>query len=53
MGAAEGRHADMLRAVFPAACGFEFEASIVQTALDRNEDVEECRGLLTWWGISV
>ena len=45
--------ADMLRAVFPAACGREFEVSIVQLALARNEAVEECRGVLDWYGISV
>jgi hypothetical protein len=47
------RPPDMLRAVFPAACGSEFEASIVQLALARNEAVEECRGVLDWYGISV
>lgn len=41
--------ADMLRAVLPEVIGTEFQDTVIQTAIDRGQDVEECRRVVAWW----
>jgi hypothetical protein len=46
------RPADMLRVVLPVVIGTEFQTSVIQMALGRQqkeEDTEECRRVVAWW----